>query len=57
MRWVEHEALIMGAAMFYTAVWVILLIVVHIVKNKEPKIDDFGANFGGIEFIQMVNNF
>ena len=45
MRRVEHEALIMCAAMFYTAVWVILLIVVHIVKNKEPKIDDFGKKF------------
>ena len=32
----------------YVAVWLILLIVVHIIENKEPKIDDFGAIFVGI---------
>ena len=26
-------------------------------ENKKPKIDNFGAIFGGIEFTQMANDF
>ena len=39
--------------MFHIAVWLILLIVV-IIENKEPKINDFGAIFGGIDFTQTL---
>ena len=43
--------------MFYIAVWLILLIVICIIENKEPKINDFGAIFGEIEFTQWQTIF
>ena len=49
-----YEALIMYVAMFYIAVWLICL---KCDENKEPKMDDIGVIFGGIEFTQMANNF
>ena len=48
-----HEVLILCVGMFYTAVWYVF----NFGENKEPKIDGFGAIFGGIEFTQMANNF
>ena len=39
----------------YIAFW--LVIMLHIIKNKEPEIYHFGVIYGGIEFAQMTNNF
>ena len=49
----KYEALAMCVAMFYSH----LSYLFNCGENKEAKIDDFGAIFGGIKFTQMVNNF
>ena len=48
-----HEALIMCVAMFYSR----LAYLFNCNENEEPKLDDFGAIYSGIEFTQMANNF
>ena len=48
---------IMSTAMFYSPIYNILLVVIHISKNKMEKVDDFAVIFDGIQLSQMANNF
>ena len=47
----------MGIAMFHTPIKIILLVIIHISKNKTEKVDGFVVIFDGIQFSQMANNF
>jgi len=51
-----YRALTMLVAMFYGAVWVILLAMIRSSMNREPDNRDIGLIFGGIMFTQMANN-
>ena len=47
----------MGAAMFNSPVYTILLVVIHSSKNKMEKGDGFAIIIDGIQLSQMANNF
>ena len=41
--------------MFYTAIWPILLLVIHCIMDEMSEIDRFGEILIRIEFSQVVN--
>ena len=47
----------MGTAMFHVPIKTILLVIIHISKNKMENVDGFAVIFDGIWLSQMANNF
>ena len=46
----------MGAAMFCSPIYTILLVIIYNSKNKTEKVDGFAVIFDGIQLSQMANN-
>ena len=47
----------MCAAMIYTLIQPVLLVVIHSIENEEQEIDEFTVIFDRIQFAQMANVF
>ena len=49
------HAIMLYVTMFYTAIWPILLLVIHCIVDEVSEIDHFGEILIRIEFSQVVN--